>query len=175
MDDPIIAESLIPKDHGFGTKRVPLESGYFEAYNKSNVRLVDLRKTPFAQVTPQGIKTADGKLHELDILICATGFNAITGAFSDVDWQGRDGRTLIARSDTPEGKKAIWPDHRPQTYLGIGIPYMPNMFTVLGPHSPFGNIPRSIERSALMVADLLSFCKENNYTYAEPKQSAVDD
>lgn len=174
VHDSATADSLIPKDHGFGTRRVPLESGYFEAYNKSHVRLVDLRKTPITMVTSQGIETSDGKVHELDILICATGFNAITGAFADINWQGRDGRPLIACSDTPEGERAIWPDHRPSTYLGIGIPSMPNMFTVLGPHSPFGNIPRSIERSALMVADLLSFCKENGYTYAEPTQEAVD-
>jgi cation diffusion facilitator CzcD-associated flavoprotein CzcO len=175
LDDPATAESLIPKDHGFGSRRVPLESGYFEAYNKSHVHLVDLRKTPITQVTSGGIETSDGIIHELDVLICATGFNAITGAFSDIQWKGRGGRALIASSDTPEGKSAIWPDHWPQTYLGIGLPYMPNMFTVLGPHQPFGNIPRSIERAALMVADLLSFCKTNGYTYAEPTQEAVDE
>ena len=174
VHDPVTAECLVPKDHGFGTRRVPLESGYFEAYNRPNVHLIDLRKTPITKMTSQGAETSDGKLHELDILICATGFNAITGAFADIHWRGRDDRTLIARSDTPEGKKAIWPDHRPQTYLGIGIPSMPNMFTVLGPHQPFGNIPRSIERAALMVADLLSFCKEKGYTYAEPTREAVD-
>lgn len=175
VHDPETADDLIPKDHGFGTRRVPLESGYFEAYNKSHVHLVNLRKTPVAKVTSQGIETSDGKLHELDVLICATGFNAITGAFAGIDWQGREGRALVARSDTPEGATAIWPDHRPQTYLGIGIPSMPNMFTVLGPHQPFGNIPRSIETASLMVADILRFCKENGYTYAEPTQDAVDE
>lgn len=175
VNDPATAESLIPKDHGFGTRRVPLESGYFEAYNQPNVHLVDLKKTPITRVTSTGIETSDGQLHELDVLICATGFNAITGAFADIKWQGRGGRPLIASSDTPEGSSAVWPDHRPQTYLGIGLPYMPNMFTVLGPHQPFGNIPRSIERASLMVADILSFCKTNGYTYAEPTQEAVDE
>ena len=166
---------MIPKDHGFGSRRVPLESGYFEAYNKENVKLINLRKTPITKVTSTGIETSDGSHHELDILICATGFSAITGAFADIKWQGRGGRPLIASSSSPEGDRAIWPDHGPQTFLGIGIPNMPNMFTVLGPHQPFGNIPRSIERAALMVADILSFCKAKGYTYAEPTPQAVAD
>lgn len=175
VNNATTADDLIPKDHGFGSRRVPLESGYFEAYNKENVKLINLRKTPITKVTSTGIETSDGSHHELDILICATGFSAITGAFADIKWQGRGGRPLIASSSSPEGDRAIWPDHGPQTFLGIGIPNMPNMFTVLGPHQPFGNIPRSIERAALMVADILSFCKAKGYTYAEPTPQAVAD
>lgn len=175
VQDPATAEILIPKGHGFGTRRVPLESGYFEAYNQSHVHLIDLKKTPITKITSHAVETSDGTAHEIDILICATGFDAITGAFSNIDWRGRGGRTMIASSDSPKGAKAVWPDHRPQTYLGIGIPAMPNMFTVLGPHQPFGNIPRSIERAALWVADLLQFCKDKGYTYVEPTQAAVDE
>ena len=88
VHDPAVAESLIPKNHGFGTRRVPLESGYFEAFNKPNVHLVDLQQTPISRVTPNGINTSDGKEHNLDVLIYATGFDAITGAFSADDLLG---------------------------------------------------------------------------------------
>lgn len=175
IHDPAVAESLVPTDHGFGTRRVPLESGYFEAYNKPNVHLVDLKKTPIENITPTGVFTSDGEEHELDVLICATGFNAITGAFGSIDWRGKDGRPLIATSDSPEASRAVWLDHRPSTFLGIAAPNMPNMFMVLGPHQPFGNIPRSIEHAGQVVVDLLAHCRDNKYTYAEPTQEAVDE
>lgn len=175
VNDPEVAESLIPKNHGFGTRRVPLESGYFETYNKPNVHLVDLKKTPIDRITSKGILTSDGKEHVLDVLICATGFDAITGAFNSIDWRGKNGRRLIATSDSPEGAKAVWVDHRPSTFLGLTAPSMPNMFMVLGPHQPFGNIPRSIENAAIVVADLLKHCRDNKFSYAEVTQGAVDE
>ncbi|CVK86169.1 related to monooxigenase [Fusarium mangiferae] len=174
VDDPAIAESLIPKDHGFGTRRVPMESGYFEAFNKSNVHLVDLKKTPIDRVTPSGILTSDGKEHKLDILICATGFNAITGAFSAIDWHGKQNRPLIATSDSPKGDQAVWVDHRPRTFLGITVPSMPNMFMVLGPHQPFGNATRNIEHGVQAISDMLQHCKDNGYTSVEPTEDAVE-
>lgn len=177
VHDPVVAESLIPKDHGFGTRRVPLESGYFEKYNQSNVHLVDLKKTPIETITAKGIRTADGTDHELDVLIYATGFDAITGAFNGVDFHGKDNRPLIAcrdDSDRDAYQRAVWPDHRPYTYLGLMAPGMPNMFMVLGPHQPFGNIPRSIEFSALMVTELLGYVKENDFTLVEVTEEAAD-
>ena len=173
VHDPVIADSLIPKNHGFGTRRVPLESGYFEAYNKPNVHLVDLQKTPIDLITPKGITTSDGKEHELDVLIFATGFNAITGAFSTIDWHAKDDRPLLGSSDTPEGYNAVWQDDRPQTFLGLTAPAMPNMFMVLGPHQPFGNATRSIEHAVQVISELLTYCKDNNYTYVEPTEEAV--
>ncbi|KAM0429796.1 hypothetical protein ACHAPT_006402 [Fusarium lateritium] len=175
VNDPAVAESLIPKNHGFGTRRVPMESGYFEAFNKPNVHLVDLQKTPIDRVTPTGILTTDGQEHKLDILICATGFNAITGAFSAIEWHGKNNRPLIATSDSPKGDQAIWVDHRPSTFLGMTVPSMPNMFMVLGPHQPFGNATRSIEHAVKVISNLLQYCKDNNYSYAEPTQEAVDE
>jgi cation diffusion facilitator CzcD-associated flavoprotein CzcO len=80
VKDPAVAEKLIPKNHGFGTRRVPLESGYFEVYNQPNVKLVDINETPIERITPAGIKTSDAE-YEFDIIIYATGFDAITGAF----------------------------------------------------------------------------------------------
>ena len=175
IHDPEVADSLIPKNHGFGTRRVPLESGYFEAYNQSNVHLVDLQKTPIDRITATGISTSDGKEHELDVLIFATGFDAITGAFSAIDWHAKDDRPILGSSDTVEGQNAIWQDYRPQTYLGLTAPAMPNMFMVLGPHQPFGNATRSIEHVVQVITELLTFCKDNNYTYVEPTQQAVDE
>ncbi|KAF4998618.1 hypothetical protein FGRMN_2944 [Fusarium graminum] len=175
VNDPLVAESLIPKNHGFGTRRVPLESGYFEAYNDSKVHLVDLQKTPIERVTSSGILTSDGKEHKLDILICATGFNAITGAFSAIEWHGVDDRPLIATSDVPAGDKAIWVDHKPRTFLGLTVPSMPNMFMVLGPHQPFGNATRNIEFAVQTISDLLQYCKDSGYTSVQPMEKAVEE
>jgi cation diffusion facilitator CzcD-associated flavoprotein CzcO len=175
VHDPATAERLVPKNHGFGTRRVPLESGYFEVYNQPNVHLVDLQETPIQRVTPNGIITSDGKEHELDVLILATGFNAITGAFSEIDWHAKKDRPLIARkSSEQQSKRAIWADHRPSTFLGLLVPDLPNTFVVLGPHQPFGNAPRSIEFAVQVVCELLQFCADNHYTSVEPKQDAVD-
>lgn len=175
VHDPKIADSLVPKNHGFGTRRVPLDSGYFEAYNKPNVHLVDLQKTPIDLITAKGVKTSDGKEHELDVLIFATGFDAITGAFSAIDWHAKDDRPLLGNGNTPEGQKAIWQDHRPHTYLGLTAPAMPNMFMVLDPHQPIGNATRSIEHAVEVITELLAYCKDNDYTFVEPSQEAVDE
>ncbi|KAJ4377334.1 hypothetical protein N0V83_000159 [Neocucurbitaria cava] len=172
--DPLVAESLIPKNHGFGTRRVPLESGYFETFNMDHVHLVDLQKTPIARVVSEGIETEDGKLHELDVLIFATGFDAITGAFSAIDWHAKDDRPLIASRGSERYSSAIWPDHRPKTYLGLSAPAMPNMLMVLGPHQPFGNATRSIEHASGVICDIFAYCKDNGYTYFEPTIEAVD-
>ncbi|KAE8349564.1 hypothetical protein BDV28DRAFT_140980 [Aspergillus coremiiformis] len=174
VDDPVLAESLIPKNHGFGTRRVPLESGYFEAFNQSNVHLVDLQKTPIDRITPNGIRTTDGTEHQLDVLVYATGFDAITGGFSPIEWHGKDDRPLLGSSDGETGKRARWVDHRPYTYLGLMVPSFPNMFMVLGPHQPFGNVPRSIEHAVQVVAQLLEFCQNKNYTVVEASEEAAN-
>lgn len=174
VHDPLVAESLTPKTHGFGTRRVPLESGYFEAFNKEHIHLVDLQKTPISRVVSQGIETSEGQLHELDVLIYATGFDAITGSFNAIDWHAKDGRALIASRGSDRYKSAIWPDHRPMTYLGLSAPAMPNMLMVLGPHQPFGNATRSIEHVSAVICDMLAFCEDKGYTYFEPTMEAVD-
>ncbi|KKY33238.1 putative phenylacetone monooxygenase [Diaporthe ampelina] len=174
VKDPETAENLIPT-HGYGTRRVPLNSGYFEAFNKPHVKVVNLRKTPAERVTSGGIITSDGKEHKLDVLICATGFDAVTGAFNAIDWHARDGRPLIATSETKDGERAIWPDHRPQTFLGVTVPALPNTFLVLGPHQPFGNATRSIEHVVGFVTDALQYCKDNGYSYVEATKEAADE
>lgn len=175
VNNPEIAESLVPKDHGFGTRRVPLESGYFEAFNQPNVHLVDLKKTPIEKMTATGIQTADGKIHELDILIYATGFDAITGAFNAIDWQAKNCRPLIAASTTDKGRRAIWPDHRPTTLLGLAVPSMPNLLMISGPHAPFGNAPRSIEHATLFAANMLNYCEKNGLTRFEATEAAAEE
>jgi cation diffusion facilitator CzcD-associated flavoprotein CzcO len=155
VKNPAVAEKLIPKNHGFGTRRVPLESGYFEIYNQSNVELLDINETPIERITPTGIKTTDAE-YQFDIIIYATGFDAITGAFDRIDIRGVDGVSL----------KEKWRD-RPQTFLGILVDGFPNMFMVLGPHAGLGNIPRAVEYNADWVTGLIRFARERGLTRIE--------
>jgi cation diffusion facilitator CzcD-associated flavoprotein CzcO len=113
VDDPIVAEKLIPKNHGFGTRRVPLEGGYYEAFNQPNVKLVDLTENPIECIHENGIRTKDEDF-EFDVIIYATGFDAVTGSFSAVDIRGIDGRRL-----TDEWADGI------QTYLGLTVHNFP--------------------------------------------------
>ncbi|HEV2097454.1 MAG TPA: NAD(P)/FAD-dependent oxidoreductase [Stellaceae bacterium] len=155
VKDPVVAEKLVPKTYGFGTRRVPLESGYFEVYNQPNVELVDLTETPIERITPTGIKTSDGE-YEFDIVIYATGFDAITGAFDRIDIRGQNGATL----------KDKWKDG-PRTYLGILVDGFPNMLMVMGPHAGLGNFPRAAEYSADWVTGLIRFARERGLTRIE--------
>ncbi|HNL24848.1 MAG TPA: NAD(P)/FAD-dependent oxidoreductase, partial [Pseudomonadales bacterium] len=135
VKDPKTAEKLIPTDHGFGTRRVPQETHYYEVYNQPNVELVSLIETPIERITPQGIKTSDRE-REFDIIIYATGFDAITGALDRIDIRGVNGLKL----------KDKWQDG-PRTYLGLQSVGFPNLFTLVGPHNTatLCNIPRCIE------------------------------
>lgn len=175
VNDPAVADSLVPKDHGFGLRRVPLESGYFEAYNRDNVTLADIKKNPIDRILPDGVRLSDGTVHKLDMLVYATGFNAITGAFVGVDWRGRDGVPLMAAGESEDAERAPWVDYRPRTHLGITVPRFPNMFMVLGPHQPFGNAPRSIEHAVDVIVEMLATCHDKGYTYVEPTEQAVDE
>jgi cation diffusion facilitator CzcD-associated flavoprotein CzcO len=155
VKDLVVAEKLIPKNHGFGTRRVPLESGYFEVYNQPNVKLVDINETPIERITPTGIKTSTAE-YEFDIIIYATGFDAITGAFDRIDIHGVDGVSL----------KGKWQDG-PQTFLGILVDGFPNMLMVMGPHAGLGNFPRAAEYSADWVTGLIRFARDRGLTRIE--------
>jgi cation diffusion facilitator CzcD-associated flavoprotein CzcO len=161
VKDQAVAEKLIPKNHGFGTRRVPLETKYYEVYNQPNVKLVDIKETPIERITPTGIKTSDAE-YEFDIIIYATGFDAITGAFDRIDFQGVDGLRL----------KDKWKGG-PQTYLGIMVEGFPNMMMQMGPHTALGNIPRSIEYSVEWVTDLLRHAHEHGVTRIEATAEGV--
>jgi len=161
VNDPKIADKLIPKDHGFGTRRVPLESGYFEAYNRDNVLLVDLNETPIERITPDGIETSD-KEYEFDILVYATGFDGVTGAFDRIDIRGPGGVRL----------RDVWADG-PRTYLGWMPEGFPNLLMVLGPHTARGNIPRAVEHGVECLSGLLEFMQAHNYTRVETRPERV--
>jgi cation diffusion facilitator CzcD-associated flavoprotein CzcO len=155
VKDPVVAEKLIPKNHGLGTRRVPLETGYYEVYNQPNVELVDINETPIERITPNGIKTSDRE-HEFDIIIYATGFDAITGSFDRIDIRGVDGVSL----------KEKWQDG-PQTFLGILVDGFPNMLMVMGPHAGLGNFPRAAEYSADWATRLIRFARDRDLTRIE--------
>jgi len=161
VHDKELAERLIPIDHGFGTRRVPLETNYYECYNQPNVELVDTRATPIERITPTGIRTSDAE-YGFDIIIYATGFDALRGAFDRIDFTGRDGITL----------KEKWKDGA-TSLVGMLQDGFPNMFMLLGPHNALGNIPRSIEYNVDWVTRLLRHMQAHGLTYAEARPEAT--
>ncbi len=165
VKDPAVAEKLIPKNHGFGTRRVPQETGYYEVYNLPHVRLVDLRETPIERITETGIRTT-AEDHAFDIIIYATGFDAVTGAFDRIAFHGVDGGRLTEH----------WADG-PKTYLGLMSVGFPNMLTIVGPHnaSTRCNIPRCIEQNVDWVTDLLRHAQDNGITRFETTEAAEAD
>lgn len=156
-----VAEKLIPKNHGFGTRRVPLETKYYEVFNQPNVTLVDIKETPIERITPTGIKTSDTD-YDFDMIIYATGFDAITGSFHRIDFRGIDRQTL----------KDKWAGG-PETFVGVQVEGFPNMFMLMGPHTALGNIPRSIEYNVEWVAGLIGYMWERGLTRADAQPEAV--
>jgi cyclohexanone monooxygenase len=164
VKDPQTAEDLCPHDHPLGTKRPCLDTGYYETFNRENVQLVNLRRTPIVEITATGIRTTD---HELtfDAIVFATGFDAMTGALVAVDIKGRDGVTL----------KEKWHDGT-RTYLGLMVHGFPNLFTITGPASPsvFSNMMISIEQHVDWIADCLTYLRDHDLDVIEPDQDAED-
>tara|TARA_B100000579_G_scaffold289939_1_gene240702 strand:- start:16 stop:1677 length:1662 start_codon:yes stop_codon:yes gene_type:complete len=162
VDDPTVAEKLIPKDHGFGVQRVPMETGYLEAYNRDNVHLVDISETPLERITEKGIRTTEEEF-EFDIIIYATGFDAITGSFDHIDIRGRDGLTLREK----------WFDN-PTTFLGMMVSGFPNLLMPSGPQSGSAstNYPRGIENGVDWCTELLEYMWERDLTYLEATEDA---
>ena len=159
VKDPETAKNLIPVDHGFGTRRVPLETKYYEVYNQDNVRLVNVKDDPIETITAKGVKTI-AEEHELDMLFYATGFDGITGAFDRIDIRGVNGVKL----------KDKW-DEEVKTYLGMQIVGFPNMFTLVGPQNTatLCNIPRCIEQNVEWVSDTIQYMRDNKLNKIEPK------
>ena len=162
VKDPATAEKLIPKDHGFATQRLPLETNYYEAYNRENVHLVDLSETPVERVTPRGIRTSDRE-YELDLIVMATGFDAITGGWDRMDVRGTGGRSL--REQWSEG---------PSTYLGLMTHGFPNLVMLAGPQSVSGstNFPRAIEGGVDWVTRFLEHARSRGVTRFEASAEA---
>jgi cation diffusion facilitator CzcD-associated flavoprotein CzcO len=165
VNDPELAEKLIPTDHGFGTRRVPMETNYFEVYNQDNVELVSIPDTPIERITATGIETTD-RHREHDMIIYATGFDAVTGGFAQIDFRGTGGRTLTE----------VWADG-PRTYLGLQVVGFPNLFTLVGPHNAatFCNIPRCIEQNVEFVSDLIAHTRAKGLERVESTQQASEE
>ena len=162
--DPKVAEKLIPRDHGFGVQRLPLETNYFEAYNRDNVHLVDVSETPLVRVTESGQRTSE-RDYDFDIIVYATGFDAITGAYDQIDISGIGGEKLAAK----------W-KHAPSTYLGLLIHGFPNLLMPTGPQSASAstNFPRGIENNVNWCTDLLQYIWDRGYTRANATREAQE-
>jgi cation diffusion facilitator CzcD-associated flavoprotein CzcO len=164
VKDPAVAEKLIPRDHGFGVQRVPMETRYFEAYNRDNVHLVDITETPIVEVTETGIRTTERE-YEFDIIVYATGFDAITGAFDQIDIQGVGGAKLRDK----------WSDG-PSTFLGMLVHGFPNMLMPSGPQSGSAstNYPRGIETGVTWCTKLLEYMWDHGYVRADATLDAQE-
>ncbi|MFT7602132.1 MAG: cation diffusion facilitator CzcD-associated flavoprotein CzcO [Acidimicrobiales bacterium] len=162
VNDPEVAEKLVPVDHPFTSKRPLIDTNYFETYNRDNVTLVDIRHAPIQEITPTGIRTEDAE-YELDIIVFATGFDAMTGTFNKIDFQGRGGEKL----------KAKWEDG-PQTYLGVATAGFPNMFMITGPGSPsvLSNMPVSIEQHVEWISSAITHLSAEDLDVMEADRDA---
>jgi cyclohexanone monooxygenase len=162
--DPRTARKLMPADYPIGAKRICIDTGYFETYNRPNVTLVDLREDPIRAVTADAIETALGR-HPIDILVLATGFDAMTGALLAMDIGTRGGTTL----------KALWTDG-PRTYLGLMTAGLPNLFMVNGPGSPsvLSNMVVSIEHHVAWICDCIAMLRVGGARTIEADPEAQD-
>ena len=160
VNDAETAELLCPKDHPIGSKRICVDSDYYAAYNRPNVQLCDVRSQPIQRVTPAGVQTED-QLHELDILVLATGFDAMTGALLNIDIRGEQGTAL----------GEAW-NAGPVTYLGLGVTGFPNLFTITGPGSPsvLSNMLVSIEQHVDWIIGLIE-----HMTHGQKQRVDVDE
>ena len=164
IDDPAVAELLIPNDHPIGTKRICTDSNYFRTFNRPNVTLVSIRRTPIKSIDATGINTTDAH-YDLDAIVFATGFDALTGTLDKIDIVGRGGERL--RDDWSEG---------PRTYLGLGDDGFPNMFFVTGPGSPsvLANMVLAGESHVNWISDCIAHLDEHGYCAIEATSEAVD-
>ncbi len=165
VKDPVTAEALCPKTHPIGTKRLCVDSGYYETYNRDNVELVDISKEPIERLTEKGL-TVGGRDFEFDAVVFATGFDAMTGTLFNVDIRGRDGLAL----------KEKW-YAGPRTYLGLMSEGFPNFFMITGPGSPSvkSNMITSIEQHVDLVADTLIHMREQGLELMEPELEAENE
>jgi acetone monooxygenase (methyl acetate-forming) len=167
IKDPKVAEKLIPTTYGFGTKRVPLETNYFEAFNLDNVELVDVNETPIERLTEGGVRTADGKVREIDILVLATGFDAGTGALTRIDIRGRGGRSL-----KDEWSKEI------STTLGLQIHGYPNLFTTGAPLAPAAalcNMTTCLQHQVDWITGCIGHLRARGLIEIEPTRQTQDE
>lgn len=166
VTDPETAELLAPKDYPYATKRPPLETDYYEAYNRPSVELVDVKKNPIDEITAGGVRLADGREYQLDVLILATGFDACTGPLLAMNVTGRHGLRLVDH----------WADG-PQTYLGLMSAGFPNLFMITGPQSPsvLYNMPLAIEDHVDLSTAAITYLREHDLDVIEATAEAEHD
>ena len=162
--DPALAELLTPRDYPLGTKRLCVDTSYYETFNRDNVTLVDVRRAPIEVITPEGLRTRE-RAYALDSLVFATGFDAMTGALLNIDIRGRGGLRL----------KEKWAEG-PRTYLGLSIAGFPNLFAITGPGSPsvLSNMIVSIEQHVDWIADCLAYLRARGLAAIEATREAED-
>ena len=164
VNDPEIAEMLTPKGYPFFAKRPPLDHNYFEAYNRENVKLVDINdREPIVEFTETGIHTTENE-YEFDIVVLATGFQAYTGAQEALPIRGRNGLLLRDKWDAVSS-----------SILGVFVAEFPNLFMITGPQAPFANLPTSIEQNIKYIVDCVKKMESEGYDLCEPQQKAEDD
>ena len=164
VKDPEVAELLTPRGYPLFAKRPPLDHGFYEAFNRDNVHLVDIKdREPIEEITATGVRTAAG-LYEFDIIVLATGFQAYTGALEAIDIRGRDGMLLRDKWESVSG-----------SIMGVFVADFPNMFMITGPQAPFANLPTSIEQNVQYITDCIRKMEDESYDVCEPKQSAEDE
>ncbi len=164
VKDPETAKKLTPYDHPFASKRPPIDTGYFETYNRDNVTLVDVKNSPIEEITPKGIRTTDAE-YELDSIVFATGYDALTGPLLNLNIRGKGGLSL----------KEKWSDG-PRMYLGLQTAGFPNMFTITGPGSPsvLTNMPTSIEQHVEWISDCIEYMRERGLDRIEATVDAEE-
>jgi cation diffusion facilitator CzcD-associated flavoprotein CzcO len=164
VKDPATAAKLADIDHPYAAKRPPIDTDYFETFNRDNVTLVDVRASPIEAITPRGIRTRDAE-YPLDIIVFATGFDGMTGSLLRIDIRGRDGLTL----------QQAWAAG-PRNYLGLQVDGFPNLFTVTGPGSPsvLCNMPVAIEQHVEWITDCIAYMRSRGLKRIEPAHEAVD-
>jgi len=164
VKDPDVAEVLVPRGYPYGTKRPPIDTDYFETFNRDNVTLVDLSEAPITEIVASGLRTTAAD-YDLDIIVFATGFDAMTGSLLRIDVRGVDGQSLRTK----------W-EAGPTTYLGIQVAGFPNMFVITGPGSPsvLTNMPLAIEQHVEWIGDCITYLRAHGLTRVEATAEAED-
>jgi cyclohexanone monooxygenase len=162
--DPHTAKLLQPNDHPIGSKRICIDTDYFAAFNRPNVTLVDIKSDPIQQILPHAVRTSTREI-EVDALVLATGFDAMTGSVAKIDIRGRNGQTLNQK----------WAEG-PKTYLGLMSAGFPNLFIITGPGSPsvLSNMIVSIEQHVEWITDCIAFMRDTGLVAMEANQHAED-
>jgi acetone monooxygenase len=166
IKDPVLIDQLVPTDYGFGTRRVPLDTGYLETFAQPHVSIVDIKAAPIERIVENGVQTADGKVHELDVLILATGFDASTGALTQIDIRGR-GQQLL---------RDEW-SHDLRTTLGLMVHKFPNLFLTAAPLSPGAalcNAPTCLQHQVEWITDCIQFLETHQRQTIEPTLEQQD-